>query len=240
MGELAGRSEFAGWLAAGSSLTAGSALTEAAGGTPPGRWCQLMFGAGGGRAPAWLRARGDSRGQQLARHEAAQAADEGPKIALNEVELKTIDGKYRSLFYYMDMALLIVNVASKCGLTPQYTGLQRLQDRFGDKGFSVLGFPCNQFGLQEPGGNDEIVEFCSTQYGVKFPMFDKIEVNGPGQHPLYAQLTNLPDEDGQAGDVEWNFEKFLVSPDLEVVRRWRPTRDPESNTIVAAIKSHLP
>jgi glutathione peroxidase len=177
----------------------------------------------------------------LARHEAAgHAEDEGPKIVLNEVELKTIDGKYRSLYYYMDMALLIVNVASQCGLTPQYAGLQRLQTRFGEKGFSVLGFPCNQFGLQEPGSNDEIVEFCSTEYGVTFPLFDKIDVKGPDQHPLYAQLTTLPDDDGEGGDVEWNFEKFLVSPDLEVVRRWRPQREPESNTVVAAIRSVLP
>ena len=108
-----------------------------------------------------------------------------------------------------------MNVASRCGLTPQYTGLQKLQDTYGDKGFSVLGFPCNQFLEQEPGTADEIAEFCSVNYGVTFPLFEKIEVNGPGRHRIYDELTAVPDPDGVAGDIQWNFEKFLVSPEGE-------------------------
>ena len=134
---------------------------------------------------------------------------------------------------------LLVNVASKCGLTPQYEGLERLQETYGDRGFTVLGFPCNQFLGQEPGTAEEIAEFCSTTYGVSFPLFEKIEVNGDGRHPLYAELTEVADAEGAAGDIQWNFEKFLVSPD-GTIRRFRPGVEPEAPELVAAIEADLP
>jgi len=134
--------------------------------------------------------------------------------------------------------VLIVNVASKCGLTPQYEGLERLQQRFGGDAFTVLGVPCNQFMGQEPGTAEEIIEFCSSTYGVSFPLTEKIEVNGDGRHPLYAELTAVADESGDAGDVQWNFEKFLVSADGSV-RRFRPTVDPEDGALVAAIEASI-
>lgn len=131
-------------------------------------------------------------------------------------------------------AVLVVNVASKCGLTPQYAGLERLQERFGGADFTVLGVPCNQFGGQEPGSPEEIATFCSATYGVSFPLTEKIDVNGPDRHPLYAELTETADATGAAGDVQWNFEKFLVAPD-GAVTRFRPRTEPESDEIVAAI-----
>ena len=134
---------------------------------------------------------------------------------------------------------LLVNVASKCGLTPQYEGLERLQETYGDRGFTVLGFPCNQFLGQEPGTAEEIAEFCSVTYGVSFPLFEKIEVNGDGRHPLYAELTEVADAEGAAGDIQWNFEKFLVSPD-GTIRRFRPGVEPEAPELVAAIEADLP
>jgi glutathione peroxidase len=137
-------------------------------------------------------------------------------------------------------ALLVVNVASKCGLTPQYSGLERLQERFGGQGFSVVGFPCNQFAGQEPGSAEEIQTFCSTTYGVTFPLFEKIDVNGEGRHPLYAELTKTADTDGDSGDVQWNFEKFLVSADGEVLARFRPRTEPEDDQVVKAIEAALP
>ena len=136
--------------------------------------------------------------------------------------------------------MLLVNVASKCGLTPQYEGLERLQRTYGDRGFSVLGFPCNQFAGQEPGTSDEIAEFCSATYGVSFPLFEKVDVNGGNRHPIYDELTAVPDAEGEAGDVQWNFEKFLVSPGGEIVRRFRPTVDPEAPEVVDAIEATLP
>jgi glutathione peroxidase len=136
-------------------------------------------------------------------------------------------------------AVLVVNVASKCGLTPQYEGLERLQERYGDRGFTVLGVPSNQFAGQEPGTAEEIQTFCSTTYGVTFPMTAKLEVNGEGRHPLYGQLTQTQDADGEAGDVQWNFEKFLVAPGGEVVGRFRPTVEPEADEVVAAIEAAL-
>jgi glutathione peroxidase len=141
---------------------------------------------------------------------------------------------------YKGKALLLVNVASKCGLTPQYEGLERLQKRYADRGFTVLGFPCNQFKGQEPGTAEEIKSFCSTTYGVTFPLFAKLDVNGPDQHPLYAELTQQADATGEAGDVQWNFEKFLVSPDGEVVQRIRPRTEPEADEVVSAIEAQLP
>ncbi len=136
--------------------------------------------------------------------------------------------------------VLVVNVASRCGLTPQYTGLEQLQESYGERGFTVLGVPCNQFGEQEPGSADEIKTFCSTTYGVSFPMTEKLEVNGPARHPLYSTLTSLADEAGEAGDVQWNFEKFLVSADGRPVARFRPTAEPESQALIDAIESELP
>jgi glutathione peroxidase len=137
-------------------------------------------------------------------------------------------------------ALLIVNVASACGLTPQYAGLQALEAEFGPKGFEVLGFPCNQFGAQEPGTADEIKTFCETSYGVTFPMFEKIDVNGDGATPLYQELTQKADAEGTAGDVQWNFEKFLISPSGDIVERFRPMVAPEAPEIRAAIEANLP
>ncbi|MBO3747921.1 glutathione peroxidase [Streptosporangiaceae bacterium NEAU-GS5] len=125
---------------------------------------------------------------------------------------------------------LVVNVASRCGLTPQYTGLVHLQDAYGDRGFTVIGVPCNQFMGQEPGTAEEIQEFCSTTYGVDFPLLEKIEVNGDGRHPLYAELI------GDGGDIQWNFEKFLVGADGEVVARFSPQTQPESSEVVEAIE----
>ena len=135
--------------------------------------------------------------------------------------------------------LLIVNVASQCGLTPQYSGLQQLHEEYGDRGFSVLGFPCNQFGAQEPGTPDEIADFCDTGFGVTFPLFEKIEVNGEGRHALYEELTAHADDEGEAGDIQWNFEKFLVSRDGEVVRRFRPLTTPDDAGLVSAIEDQL-
>ncbi|MDA8280107.1 MAG: glutathione peroxidase [Actinomycetota bacterium] len=151
-----------------------------------------------------------------------------------------LDGAPLDLGAYRGTAMLVVNVASKCGLTPQYTGLEQLQERFADRGFTVLGVPCNQFGEQEPGNAEEIQTFCSTTYGVSFPMTEKVEVNGPGRHPLFADLAAVPDADGEAGDVQWNFEKFLVSPAGEVCRRFRPGVEPESPEVVEAIEAALP
>jgi glutathione peroxidase len=150
--------------------------------------------------------------------------------ALDGSPLPDLDGK----------AVLVVNVASRCGLTPQYTALEQLQQRYGDRGFTVLGVPCNQFAGQEPGGAEEIATFCSATYGVTFPLTEKIEVNGPGRHPFYDRLTATPDADGAAGDVAWNFEKFLLAPDGAVVARFRPRTDPEADEVVTAIEKILP
>jgi len=161
-------------------------------------------------------------------------------MALYDIPIHTLAGEPSSLAPYEGKALLVVNVASKCGLTPQYTGLEHLQERYGDRGFSVLGFPCNQFLGQEPGTAEEIAEFCSATYGVTFPLFEKIDVNGAHRHPIYEELTEIPDADGEAGDITWNFEKFLVSPDGRVVARFRPPVDPEDPTVVEAIEAALP
>ncbi|MFI9816607.1 glutathione peroxidase [Saccharothrix variisporea] len=161
-------------------------------------------------------------------------------MSIHDIAVNTLAGEPSSLGSLRGKALLVVNVASKCGLTPQYTGLERLQQRFGEAGFSVVGFPCNQFAGQEPGTAEEISTFCSTTYGVTFPLFEKIEVNGPGRHPLYAELTAHADADGTAGDVQWNFEKFLISPEGEVVARFRPRTEPEDDDVVKAIEAVLP
>jgi glutathione peroxidase len=131
-------------------------------------------------------------------------------------------------------------VASKCGLTPQYEGLQKLHEEYAARGFEVLGFPCNQFMGQEPGTADEIREFCDTSYAVTFPIFEKIDVNGDQRHQIFAELTEAPDAAGEAGDVKWNFEKFLVAPDGKVVGRFRPQVAPDDAALVAAIEEQLP
>ena len=134
----------------------------------------------------------------------------------------------------------MVNVASKCGLTPQYAALEKLHEQFASRGFAVVGFPCNQFGGQEPGTADEIAEFCSATYGVTFPMFEKIEVNGPGRHAIYTELTAAADANGEAGDIQWNFEKFLVRPDGAVAARFRPGTAPDDPVVILAIEENLP
>ena len=136
-------------------------------------------------------------------------------------------------------AALVVNVASRCGLTPQYSQLEALHEEYGPRGFTVVGFPCNQFMGQEPGTAEEIEAFCSTTYGVTFPMSDKIEVNGPEAHPVYQRLTETPDGAGEAGDVQWNFEKFLVAADGSVVARFRPRTQPDAPEVRTAIESLL-
>jgi glutathione peroxidase len=161
-------------------------------------------------------------------------------VSLYDIPLRTLAGEPTSLGEYKGKALLLVNVASKCGLTPQYEGLERLQQRYAERGFSVLGFPCNQFAGQEPGTAEEIQTFCSTTYGVSFPLFEKVEVNGEGRHPLFAALTEAADASGEAGDVQWNFEKWVISPEGEIVARIRPRTEPESPEVVAAIEGRLP
>ena len=159
---------------------------------------------------------------------------------LHEFSAKTIDGETRALADFRGQALLVVNVASKCGLTPQYAGLQQLHEKYAVRGFEVLGFPCNQFMGQEPGSPEEIREFCDTTYGVTFPLFEKVDVNGANRHEVYDELTATADADGEAGDVKWNFEKFLVAPDGTVVARFRPQVTPEDAGMVSAIEAQLP
>ncbi|MFF5565275.1 glutathione peroxidase [Streptomyces sp. NPDC012623] len=161
-------------------------------------------------------------------------------MALYDIPLRTLTGEPTSLAAYAGKAVLIVNVASKCGLTPQYAGLERLQQTYADRGFTVLGVPSNQFAGQEPGSAEEIRTFCSTTYGVSFPLLEKTDVNGEDRHPLYAELTRAADAEGAAGEVQWNFEKFLLSPEGEVVARIRPRTEPEAPEVVAAIEAQLP
>ncbi|GAA4929540.1 glutathione peroxidase [Streptomyces coeruleoprunus] len=159
-------------------------------------------------------------------------------MSLYDIPLRTLSGDPASLADHRDKVVLLVNVASKCGLTPQYAGLERLQQQYAGRGFTVLGVPCNQFAGQEPGSAEEILTFCSTTYGVSFPLLEKTDVNGAGRHPLYAELTKVADADGEAGDVQWNFEKFLISPKGEVTR-FRPRTEPESPELLAAIEALL-
>jgi glutathione peroxidase len=161
-------------------------------------------------------------------------------MSLYDVTINSLDGSPADLHDYDGKAVLVVNVASRCGLTPQYTGLEELHERFADRGFSVLGVPCNQFGGQEPGTAEEIATFCSTSYGVTFPMTEKVDVNGDDRHALYRQLVDVADKDGHAGDIRWNFEKFLVAPGGEVVARFNPMVDPTSDEVVAAVEGALP
>ncbi|WP_341951931.1 glutathione peroxidase [Salinibacterium sp. TMP30] len=157
---------------------------------------------------------------------------------LRNIPLTTIDGTTTSLADFRDKVVLIVNVASRCGLAPQYEQLEQLQKTYGERGFAVLGFPSNQF-LQELSTEDAIKEYCSTTWGVTFPMFEKAKLNGKSAHPLYAELKKTPDRTGKAGRVTWNFEKFLVTPDNQV-HRFRPTTVPDDPAIVRAIEAALP
>ncbi|APE20217.1 MULTISPECIES: glutathione peroxidase [Streptomyces] len=159
-------------------------------------------------------------------------------MSLYDIPLKTLTGEPTSLADYRDRAVLIVNVASKCGLTPQYAGLEKLQQEYGERGFTVLGVPCNQFAGQEPGSADEIQTFCSTTYGVSFPLLEKTDVNGEARHPLYTELVQIADAEGEAGDVQWNFEKFLIGRDGRVTR-FRPRTEPDAPEIVSAIEAQL-
>ncbi len=161
-------------------------------------------------------------------------------MTLNNIPLTTLDGRPTTLAELSDGATLVVNVASKCGLTPQYTALEKLAKDYRDRGLTVVGVPCNQFMGQEPGTAEEIQEFCSTTYGVTFPLLEKTDVNGDDRHPLYTELTKTADADGQAGDIQWNFEKFLVAPGGEVVHRFRPRTEPDAPEVISAIEAVLP
>jgi glutathione peroxidase len=164
---------------------------------------------------------------------------EAAMAKLHDFTLRTIDGSERSLGEFAGRVALLVNVASKCGLTPQYEGLQRIQERFAPRGFDVLGFPCNQFAQQEPGSEAEIQAFCTANYGVTFPLFAKLEVNGAGRHPLYAWLVAQDAPPEGSGDVKWNFCKFLVGKDGRLVARFDPRTEPEAPELVQAIEKAL-
>src|SRR5436309_2735712 len=157
--------------------------------------------------------------------------------SIHEIAVKDIDGKEASLKAYQGKVLLIVNVASQCGLTPQYKALEAIHEKYKDKGLTVLGFPCNQFGGQEPGSNEQIKEFCSTKYNVSFPLFDKIDVNGPKRHPLYTSLAGK--DSPFPGDIKWNFGKFLIGRDGKILKRFEPRTVPNAPEVVAAIEAAL-
>ncbi|TQM30841.1 glutathione peroxidase [Nocardia bhagyanarayanae] len=161
-------------------------------------------------------------------------------MSIREIPLRTLTGASTTLGELAgDKAVLLVNVASKCGLTPQYSALVELQQTYGPRGFTVIGVPCNQFMGQEPGSAEEIQEFCSTTYGVDFPLLEKTDVNGENRHPLYRELVETADAEGAAGDIQWNFEKFLIDRDGKVAARFRPTVKPEDPAVVSAIESAL-
>ena len=157
--------------------------------------------------------------------------------SIYEIPLKDIDGKDTSLKSYQGKVLLVVNVASRCGLTPQYSALQALHDKYKERGFSVLAFPCNQFNGQEPGTNEEIKQFCSSKYHVTFPIFDKLEVNGQSRHPLYVALAGK--ESPFPGDIKWNFGKFLIGRDGKILKRFEPRTTPDSSEVTQAIEAAL-
>jgi glutathione peroxidase len=160
-------------------------------------------------------------------------------VSLNEIPLTTLDGKATTLGELSAGPTLVVNVASKCGLTPQYSALEKLAKDYADRGLTVVGVPCNQFMGQEPGTAEEIQTFCSTTYGVTFPLLTKSDVNGAERHPLYTELTKAADTEGQAGDIQWNFEKFLIAADGEVVKRFRPRTEPDAAEVIAAIEAAI-
>ncbi len=155
---------------------------------------------------------------------------------VSDISVKTIDGQEKSLGDYAGNVLLIVNVASYCGYTGQYSGLENLNKKYRDKGLRVLGFPCNDFGAQEPGSNEEIVQFCDRNYGVTFDLFDKVNARGGDKHPLYARLTSSVEP---KGDVSWNFEKFLISKNGEIVARFKSGTTPESSELISIIEKEL-
>ena len=154
--------------------------------------------------------------------------------------IHTLQGKDAKLADFKGKALMLVNVASKCGLTPQYAQLEDLQKKYAAKGFTVIGFPCNQFGGQEPGSAEEIETFCAKNYGVTFPMMEKIDVNGPGRHAIYKELAPLADAAGHTGDIRWNFEKFVVSADGTQITRFDPKTTPDDPKVIAAVEAALP
>ncbi|WP_131105480.1 glutathione peroxidase [Ornithinimicrobium sufpigmenti] len=160
-------------------------------------------------------------------------------MSLHDIPLTTLDGRPTTLGEYAGRVLLVVNVASRCGLTPQYAGLEQLQQEYGERGLTVVGVPCNQFAGQEPGSNEEIAQFCSATYGVSFPMMDKVEVNGEGRHPLFTELTQVADADGEAGDVVWNFEKWVIDRDGQPVARFRSRTEPTDPQVVGAIEAQF-
>ena len=160
-------------------------------------------------------------------------------MTLHDVPLTMLDGRETTFGEFSGRVVLVVNVASKCGLTPQYAALEQLATDYAERGLSVLGTPCNQFMGQEPGTNEEIAEFCSTTYGVTFPLTDKLEVNGEGRHPLFVELTTTSDAEGHDGDVRWNFEKFLVGRDGKVLARFAPATQPDDAAVIAAIEAAL-
>jgi glutathione peroxidase len=160
-------------------------------------------------------------------------------VSIYDLPINSLEGTPGQLSEQKGKVTLVVNVASKCGLTPQYTGLENIHEKYADRGFSVLGFPCNQFMGQEPGTAEEIREFCDTNYHVTFPLFEKIDVNGAQRHPIYAELTKSADAEGHDGDIRWNFEKFLVAGDGTVIARFPPQVDPESPEVVGAIEGAL-
>ncbi len=157
-----------------------------------------------------------------------------------DAPIHTLQGVPSTLAHYRGKALLLVNVASKCGLTPQYTALEALHEKLASRGFSVIGFPCNQFGGQEPGTPEQIQTFCSANFGVTFPLTEKIEVNGAGRHPIFKELTQVADASGHKGDIRWNFEKFVVSADGAKITRFDPRTAPDDPAVVAAIEAGLP
>ena len=162
-------------------------------------------------------------------------------MSIYDVSINALDGSPADLHDYEGKAVLLVNVASQCGLTPQYAGLEQLQERYADRGFTVLGVPCNQFAGQEPGSAEEIATFCSTNYGVTFPLTEKVEVNGEARHPLYRQLVDVADaDDGHTGDIRWNFEKFLIAPGGDIVARFNPMVEPTSDEVVGQVEKTLP
>ncbi len=173
--------------------------------------------------------------------EAPPPVEVGGKLAaMWNTPINTLQGQPTTLGDFKGKALLVVNVASKCGLTPQYTALEALQKKYAARGFSVVGFPCNQFAGQEPGSAEEIQEFCSATYGVTFPLMEKVDVNGAARHRIYQELTAIPDASGHAGDIRWNFEKFVISADGETVTRFSPKTTPDDPSVIAAIEAGLP
>lgn len=161
-------------------------------------------------------------------------------MSVHEVEIGALQGGSANLAQLRGKAVLVVNVASKCGLTPQYAGLEKLHEQYAARGFTVLGVPCNQFMGQEPGTSEEIAEFCSATYGVTFPMTEKADVNGEGRHALYEQLVGTADAEGHTGDIRWNFEKFLLAPDGRVAARFSPQVEPDAAELVTAVEKALP